>query len=180
MRAMLRASMIALAPELRYIVRGEQGVFVKHGIDPQEELLIIAYKVAGDDDFTPVVEAAIRLGTWVEVVYDRTGASEELYSTADRSIILSFDDLWSWGSSGFKSNHPLPNRQYPVHIVISGYHPKKSEDRQELERRNRHTAERANIPGEFFLYVGTPGVLRSSIAIVLICSKSTMPKTTTL
>ncbi len=39
MRAMLRASMIALAPELRYIVRGEQGVFVKHGIDPQEELL---------------------------------------------------------------------------------------------------------------------------------------------
>jgi predicted dehydrogenase len=39
MRATLRASMIALAPELRYIVRGEQGVFVKHGIDPQEELL---------------------------------------------------------------------------------------------------------------------------------------------
>ena len=38
-RAMLRASMIALAPDLRFVVRGEQGAFVKHGIDPQEEAL---------------------------------------------------------------------------------------------------------------------------------------------
>jgi scyllo-inositol 2-dehydrogenase (NADP+) len=39
MRAMLRAGMIALAPDLRFIVRGEKGAFVKHGIDPQEEAL---------------------------------------------------------------------------------------------------------------------------------------------
>jgi len=39
MRALLRASMMALAPDLRYVVRGEQGAFVKHGIDPQEEAL---------------------------------------------------------------------------------------------------------------------------------------------
>jgi predicted dehydrogenase len=39
MRAVLRASMIALAPDLRYIVRGENGAFVKYGIDPQEEAL---------------------------------------------------------------------------------------------------------------------------------------------
>ena len=38
-RAVLRASMVALAPDLRYIVRGEQAAFVKHGIDPQEEAL---------------------------------------------------------------------------------------------------------------------------------------------
>jgi scyllo-inositol 2-dehydrogenase (NADP+) len=38
-RAMLRASMIALAPDVRFIVRGEQGAFVKYGIDPQEEAL---------------------------------------------------------------------------------------------------------------------------------------------
>lgn len=39
MRAMLRSSMIALAPDLRYIVRGEKAAFVKHGRDPQEEAL---------------------------------------------------------------------------------------------------------------------------------------------
>jgi len=31
--------MIALAPDLRFIVRGEEGAFVKYGIDPQEEAL---------------------------------------------------------------------------------------------------------------------------------------------
>lgn len=36
---LLRASMIALAPDVRYIVRGENGAFVKYGIDPQEEAL---------------------------------------------------------------------------------------------------------------------------------------------
>lgn len=39
MRALLRASMIALDPGVRYIIRGEQGAFVKHGIDPQEAAL---------------------------------------------------------------------------------------------------------------------------------------------
>jgi predicted dehydrogenase len=36
MRALLRASMIALAPDLRFVVRGERAAFVKYGIDPQE------------------------------------------------------------------------------------------------------------------------------------------------
>ena len=39
MRALLRASMIALAPDLRFLVRGENAAYVKHGIDPQEEVL---------------------------------------------------------------------------------------------------------------------------------------------
>jgi scyllo-inositol 2-dehydrogenase (NADP+) len=38
-RALLRASMVALAPDIRYIIRGEKGAFVKHGIDPQEPAL---------------------------------------------------------------------------------------------------------------------------------------------
>jgi predicted dehydrogenase len=38
-RAVLRSSMIAIAPDLRYLIRGEQGAFVKYGIDPQEEAL---------------------------------------------------------------------------------------------------------------------------------------------
>jgi len=39
MRALLRASMIAPGPDLRYILRGEQGAFVKYGIDPQAQAL---------------------------------------------------------------------------------------------------------------------------------------------
>jgi scyllo-inositol 2-dehydrogenase (NADP+) len=38
-RVLLRASMIALAPDLRYLIRGEDGAFVKYGVDPQEEAL---------------------------------------------------------------------------------------------------------------------------------------------
>jgi predicted dehydrogenase len=39
MRAMLRASMIALAPDVRYVIRGENAAFVKRGTDPQEQAL---------------------------------------------------------------------------------------------------------------------------------------------
>ncbi|HXW13690.1 MAG TPA: oxidoreductase, partial [Terriglobia bacterium] len=39
MRALLRSSMMALAPDVRYILRGEKGAFVKHGTDPQEAAL---------------------------------------------------------------------------------------------------------------------------------------------
>lgn len=38
-RALLRSSMVALAPDLRLLVRGESAAYVKHGIDPQEEAL---------------------------------------------------------------------------------------------------------------------------------------------
>ena len=39
MRVLLRSSMIAIAPDLRYLIRGEHGAFVKYGIDPQEDAL---------------------------------------------------------------------------------------------------------------------------------------------
>jgi predicted dehydrogenase len=39
MRALLRAGMIAIAPNLRFVVQGTSGAYVKHGIDPQEEAL---------------------------------------------------------------------------------------------------------------------------------------------
>ena len=39
MRALLRASMIAIAPEPRFLIRGEKAAFVKAGLDPQEEAL---------------------------------------------------------------------------------------------------------------------------------------------
>ena len=48
MRALLRASMIALAPDLRFLVRGEKAAYVKHGIDPQEEVLKRGERPGGD------------------------------------------------------------------------------------------------------------------------------------
>jgi predicted dehydrogenase len=39
MRAVLRSSMIALAPDMRYLVRGDKAAFVKRGSDPQEPAL---------------------------------------------------------------------------------------------------------------------------------------------
>lgn len=48
MRALLRASMIALAPDLRFLVRGENAAYVKHGIDPQEEVLKRGERPGGD------------------------------------------------------------------------------------------------------------------------------------
>src|SRR5262249_8941035 len=39
MRALLRASMIAIAPEPRFLIRGEKAALVKTGRDPQEEAL---------------------------------------------------------------------------------------------------------------------------------------------
>ncbi|HKR29215.1 MAG TPA: oxidoreductase [Terriglobales bacterium] len=48
MRALLRASMIALAPDLRFLVRGERTAYVKHGIDPQEEALKRGERPGGD------------------------------------------------------------------------------------------------------------------------------------
>ena len=39
MRALLRSSMVALAPDLRFLLRGENGAYVKHGLDPQEDSL---------------------------------------------------------------------------------------------------------------------------------------------
>ncbi|MBV9074469.1 MAG: oxidoreductase [Acidobacteria bacterium] len=60
MRAFLRASMIALAPDLRFVIRGEGGAFVKYGIDPQEEALKHA-EVPRDDTWG--LESEAKWGT---------------------------------------------------------------------------------------------------------------------
>lgn len=50
MRALLRASMIAIAPELRFLIRGEKAAFVKNGLDPQEEALKVG-EIPRDDSW---------------------------------------------------------------------------------------------------------------------------------
>lgn len=50
LRVVLRASMLAAAPAPRFQVRGTQGSYVKHGLDPQEEALK-AGKLPGSPDW---------------------------------------------------------------------------------------------------------------------------------
>lgn len=48
MTVSLHSSMLAAATRPRYVVHGTRGSFVKHGIDPQEELLRAGERPAGD------------------------------------------------------------------------------------------------------------------------------------
>ncbi len=49
MRALLRSSMLACDNGLRMVLRGTEGTYVKHGIDPQEERLARGETPAGPD-----------------------------------------------------------------------------------------------------------------------------------
>jgi uncharacterized LabA/DUF88 family protein len=67
-----------------------------------------AVLVSGDLDFRPVVEALLRLGVYVEVWYEKTSASEELYLAADRGQEVSWQMLYGWSGRLFREAHPLP------------------------------------------------------------------------
>jgi uncharacterized LabA/DUF88 family protein len=58
------------------------------------------YLLAGDLDFAPLVESLVRLGTWVEVVYDPRSAAKELYKAADGSYPLNFNTYYDHFSAG--------------------------------------------------------------------------------
>jgi len=126
-----------------------------------------AFLVAGDGDFTPVVEAVTRLGTWVQVFYAPDGASRELYSAADMGMPLSFNDFWSWGSNKFRERYPLPTRQPPVHFNVSSLLPMNPKTATNSAGQKVTLAERGDKRGEFFVYIDNPGG-----AILLIHSDS--------
>ena len=49
LRAVLRATMLACEPGPRFVLRGTEGTYVKHGVDPQEARLAGGERPAGDD-----------------------------------------------------------------------------------------------------------------------------------
>jgi uncharacterized LabA/DUF88 family protein len=69
-----------------------------------------AVLVSGDLDFRPVVEALLRLGVYVEVWYEKTSASEELYLAADRGHEMNWHMLYQWSSDSFAMVHSPPSR----------------------------------------------------------------------
>lgn len=59
----------------------------------------VAFLLAGDRDFAPLVESVVRLGTRVQIFYDPRSASQQLCDAADSALALTVDDLWGWSTS---------------------------------------------------------------------------------
>jgi uncharacterized LabA/DUF88 family protein len=64
--------------------------------------------IAGDQDFKPLVEALVRDGVFVRIMYDRTSASKELLDVADARTELTVYDYLNW----------KPDRSPPMQPVI--------------------------------------------------------------
>ncbi len=80
---------------------------MNHSIAKNAKKVIL---IAGDDDFTPLVDELIRHGTYVEVWSDKACTSKYLSDSADRSVSIDFWFLWFLMPSVFQSSHPIPLR----------------------------------------------------------------------
>jgi uncharacterized LabA/DUF88 family protein len=67
-----------------------------------------AVLLAGDLDFRPVVQALVRSGVFVQVLYERGSGSSRLHGAADYGIELNWHMLYNWGRESFRSANPLP------------------------------------------------------------------------
>jgi uncharacterized LabA/DUF88 family protein len=65
--------------------------------------------IAGDLDFAPLVDSLIRLGTYVQIMYQARSASRELYSAADIGRPISVNDIHGWTTDKFQKQHPIPH-----------------------------------------------------------------------
>jgi uncharacterized LabA/DUF88 family protein len=131
-----------------------------------------AFLVAGDGDFTPAVEAVTRLGMWVQVYYDRNGASKELILSADMGISLSFNTLWTWGSDQFKRSYQIPRQLNPADFQTPGFVSKSAlQTGKNADGENVMLRERGDKPGEFFIHIDRPGdqptvVIHNDLAVL--------------
>ena len=67
------------------------------------------FLIAGDLDFAPLVDSLIRLGTYVQIMYQPRSASRELYSTADIGRRITLNDIHNWATQEFRLLHPIPH-----------------------------------------------------------------------
>jgi uncharacterized LabA/DUF88 family protein len=56
--------------------------------------------LAGDSDFVPVVEAVVRMGKWVNVIYDSTSVASDLLEAADSREQIGFEYYKVWTKAG--------------------------------------------------------------------------------
>jgi uncharacterized LabA/DUF88 family protein len=65
--------------------------------------------LAGDLDFRPVVEALVQGGVFVEVWYEKTSGSKDLYWAADQGRPIDWHLLHKWNTDAFRRDHQTPD-----------------------------------------------------------------------
>ncbi|TMQ32016.1 MAG: NYN domain-containing protein, partial [Planctomycetota bacterium] len=71
-----------------------------------------AVLLSGDGDFKPLVDALVRIGTWVHVAYDPRIGSKDLARAADDHSRLDIVTLCSWVKTDSDARGPY---HFPVH-----------------------------------------------------------------
>jgi uncharacterized LabA/DUF88 family protein len=66
--------------------------------------------LAGDQDFRPLIDALVRDGMFIELMYDPSSISSELADAADSRVPLDPYRMFEWLEDGFKKAYPLPER----------------------------------------------------------------------
>jgi uncharacterized LabA/DUF88 family protein len=66
--------------------------------------------IAGDQDFKPLIDALVRDGMYVRLLYERTSASKELIEAADARHVLNAYELLRFATAQFSESHRLPER----------------------------------------------------------------------
>jgi uncharacterized LabA/DUF88 family protein len=64
--------------------------------------------IAGDLDFAPLLDSLVRLGTWVDVLYDPKSIAQGLLASADRGIPIRFHDYYLLATREFQTANQLP------------------------------------------------------------------------
>src|SRR5208337_3408836 len=67
--------------------------------------------VAGDLDFAPLIDSLVRLGTWVDVLYDPRSIASGLLASADRGVQLTFDDYYALCRAEYQNANRVPQKQ---------------------------------------------------------------------
>ncbi len=67
--------------------------------------------IAGDLDFAPLLDSLVRLGTWVDVLYDPRSIAQGLLASADRGIPLTFHHYYNMCQPEFRAGNALPQKQ---------------------------------------------------------------------
>lgn len=79
---------------------------LSHAFNKNMEKAIL---IAGDDDFTPLVDELLRHGTFVEVLSDHWSRSSHLMHAADAAQSLGYEFYWNLAPKTFRTAHPRPD-----------------------------------------------------------------------
>jgi hypothetical protein len=68
--------------------------------------------LSGDQDFAPLIEAVVREGMYVELIYPVNHTSHDLMNFADVALPMDIDYLFGRSTAAFRSRHSLPSRAF--------------------------------------------------------------------